>query len=299
MAFETNADGKVDILLSTYNGEKFLSELLDSIIHQTYEFWQLIIRDDGSQDNTKKILSSYKEKYTDKIVIIEELSSRLGPCKSFLNLVSKSSSRYIMFCDQDDIWLPDKIEASIRCIKKNEVENPGMPLVVFSDMIIVDEKLRTLNESFFKSFSIPLSRITNPYYLVYKNVAAGCSMLANRRALSLLDTVTDNILMHDHWLMIATAIRGKNILISRPLIKYRMHGDNVCGVKGPPGLSKTQIWLQSSIRKDNLKVHFRIMKQGKDAFRCNKKKFYVFIYVAKIIHWNYLLPFVARFFSKS
>jgi glycosyltransferase involved in cell wall biosynthesis len=259
----------------------------------------LIIRDDGSTDTTKKILNDFKNKYFNKIIVIEDPAYRLGPCKSFLSLIPKSSSQYIMFCDQDDVWLPDKIEASIRCMKKNEVENPGMPLVVFSDMIIVDEKLRTLNESFFKSFSIPLSRIINPYYLVYKNVAAGCSMLANRRALSLLDTVTDNILMHDHWLMIATAIRGKNILISRSLIKYRMHGDNVCGVKEPPCLSKAQIWLQSSIRKDNLKEHFRIIKQGKDVFRCNKKKFYFFLYVAKVIHWNYLLPFLARFFSQS
>jgi glycosyltransferase involved in cell wall biosynthesis len=299
MALETDADGKVDILLSTYNGEKYLSELLDSIINQTYKFWRLIIRDDGSKDKTKEILNYYKDKYSDKIIIVEEESSRLGPCKSFLSLLSKSSSPYVMFCDQDDVWLPEKTEVSLNCIKKNEIENPGIPLVVFSDMVVVDENLRTLNESFFKGLSAPISQVSDPYYLVYRNVAAGCSMLANRKAVSLLDNITKNILMHDGWLMIATALSGKNIFIPRALVKYRIHVKNVIGFKEPSGFSKAKIWFHASIRKENLKNHFRMIRQGKDVFRCNNKKFSVFIYVVKIINVNYLFPFLVRVFLKS
>ena len=67
-----------------------------------------------------------------------------------------------MFCDQDDVWLPEKTEVSLNCIKKNEIENPGIPLVVFSDMVVVDENLRTLNESFFKGLSAPISQVSDP-----------------------------------------------------------------------------------------------------------------------------------------
>lgn len=299
MALDKGVNSKVDILLSTFNGEKFLFDLLDSVINQTYEFWELIIRDDGSEDTTRNILNSYKQRYSAKIVLIEDVSPRLGPCKSFLSLLSKSSSPYVMFCDQDDVWLRDKIEVSLNCIKKNEIENPGVPLVVFSDMVVVDENLRTLNESFFKGLSAPKSRISDPYYLVYRNVAAGCSMLANKKAVSLLDNITKNIIMHDGWLMIATALNGKNIFIQRALVKYRIHGKNVIGFNEPSGLSKSQIWFQSSIRKDNIKNHFRLIRQGIDVFRCNKKKFSVFIYVAKIIYWNYLFPYLSKAFLRS
>jgi glycosyltransferase involved in cell wall biosynthesis len=299
MALDKGVNSKVDILLSTFNGEKYLPELLDSVINQSYGFWRLIVRDDGSNDKTKETLNYYKDKCSDKIVILEEASPQLGPRKSFLSLLSKSFSPYIMFCDQDDVWLPDKIEVSLDCLKKNEIENPGIPLVVFSDMVVVDEKLRTLNESFFKGLSAPLSHISDPYYLVYRNVAAGCSMLANRKAVSLLDNITKNILMHDGWLMIATALSGKNIFIPRALVKYRIHGENVIGFKESSGLSKSQIWLHASIRTDNLKNHFRLIRQGIDVFRCNDKKFSVFIYVVKIINANYLFPFLARVFLRG
>jgi hypothetical protein len=195
--------------------------------------------------------------------------------------------------------LPEKTEVSLNCIKKNEIENPGIPLVVFSDMVVVDENLRTLNESFFKGLSAPISQVSDPYYLVYRNVAAGCSMLANRKAVSLLDNITKNILMHDGWLMIATALSGKNIFIPRALVKYRIHVKNVIGFKEPSGFSKAKIWFHASIRKENLKNHFRMIRQGKDVFRCNNKKFSVFIYVVKIINVNYLFPFLVRVFLKS
>ena len=105
----------IDILLSTYNGERYLKEQLDSLLGQTYKEFRILIRDDCSNDNTRSILESYKNKNEEKINLFFE--DNIGPKKSFLNLLKKSNSDYIMFCDQDDIWDQNKLQIMYDVIK--------------------------------------------------------------------------------------------------------------------------------------------------------------------------------------
>ena len=109
----------LDILLATYNGEKFLKEQINSLLDQSYKNWKLLIRDDMSTDCTMAILSDYISKYPDKIKLLKS-NKRLGPCQSFNYLLQKSDSDYVMFCDQDDIWLPEKIELSLKKMRSLE-----------------------------------------------------------------------------------------------------------------------------------------------------------------------------------
>ena len=133
---------KVDVLLATYNGEKYLKEQIDSILEQTYSDFRLFISDDGSADDTRKILEEYKNKDSRIQVFFQE--SNLGVVKNFEFLLKKVESAYYMFSDQDDIWKAEKIEKSL-----NKIENDNCDLV-YSDLEVVDEKLNVTYESYWK-----------------------------------------------------------------------------------------------------------------------------------------------------
>ena len=125
-------DKKVAILMATYNGEKYLSEQIESIINQTFTDWVLYIHDDGSTDGTLEIIKKYVKIYPKKIILIQ--GERTGGAKfNFFSLMDKVTAEYIMFSDQDDWWLPDKINKTLeKCIK---IENgqKDTPVVVFTD----------------------------------------------------------------------------------------------------------------------------------------------------------------------
>ena len=123
---------KIDILMATYNGEKYLSEQIESIISQTYTEWNLLVRDDGSSDNTCVILTEY-EKKDSRIKVIKDNKGNLGIVKNFEELLYNSNSEFIMFTDQDDVWKKDKIEIMMRYIDDSDL--------IISDAIITNENL--------------------------------------------------------------------------------------------------------------------------------------------------------------
>ena len=129
---------KIDILMATYNGEKYLAEQIDSIICQTYKNWNLLIRDDGSSDNTFKILKEY-EKKDDRIKIIKDKKGNLGIAKNFEELLKISSSELIMFSDQDDVWKKDKIKIMLKYVGNSDL--------IISDAIVTNEKLECISDS--------------------------------------------------------------------------------------------------------------------------------------------------------
>ena len=122
----------VDILMATYNGEAFVEEQVRSIVNQTYTDWRLLIHDDGSTDKTLDILHrlAHKDK---RIVVIEDETSKLGVAKNFIHLVTKSSAPFCMFCDQDDIWLPNKVEKMLHAIQQY---NQNIPQVLYTNAFL-------------------------------------------------------------------------------------------------------------------------------------------------------------------
>ena len=132
---------KIDVLLATYNGEKYLREQLDSILNQTYTNFNLIISDDCSTDGTVKILEEY-EKKDSRITGVFVHQKNQGVVKNIEYLLSLVQSDYYMLADQDDVWLPEKIEMSLKKIKETDSD------LVFGDLEVVDEKLNTIYPSF-------------------------------------------------------------------------------------------------------------------------------------------------------
>lgn len=226
----TDQSSKIDILLATYNGEKFLEQQLDSLLKQDYDNWHLFIRDDGSAAATLNIIRQYKERYPNKVTVISDTRGNLGPAGSFSVLMQESVADYIAFCDQDDVWMPNKLSIQLRAMKEAEEQcAAGCPVLVHSDLVVVDEKLRVMSESFWKHQNLDpqgSARINN---LLVQNFVTGCTCLINRPLVDLVGYVPDRAIMHDWWIALVAVLTGKIVSLSEPTVKYRQHGSNDTG----------------------------------------------------------------------
>lgn len=221
----------IDILLGTYNGEKYLPELLASIERQSYSDWKLIVRDDCSKDDTEKIILSFQRKYPEKVRIINNEGKNLGACKNFLKLLEFSENDYIFFCDQDDVWLPEKVEIMVTTAKKIEKDIPHVPFLIHHDLIVVDENLNNISNSFWKyQFIKPDFCKTLPRLLVTNSVT-GCATLINKRLRDLIIPAPEGVIMHDWWIALVASAFGRIFWIPDRLVLYRQHGKNDVGAK--------------------------------------------------------------------
>jgi len=221
----------IDILLATYNGEKYLNEQIDSIFSQTSQDWRLWIRDDGSLDKTKEILADYRNQYPDKVRIIEDSNGQLGCNGNFRRLLHASSGEYIMFCDQDDVWLPNKIDWKLKKMRQMEEQFGGdKPLLVFSDLKVVDNSLNVINESYW-NYSGKDPKKTSFNYLLSDFVCPGCSLLFNKKLREISIDRSGEGTMHDWWVAVHASIFGHIAFIDTPTSFYRQHGENVFGIK--------------------------------------------------------------------
>ncbi len=219
----------VDILLSTYNSESFLEDLFYSLDQQSFYNWRLIIRDDGSTDKTKDLLYRFREKDKDRILLIEDKGLTLGPKQSFAELLKHSTSEYIMFCDHDDYWLPNKIEISLKRIKELEKRVPDKPALVCSDLTVTDKDLHIIHPSFWKYVRINPENVKNIYRLVINNPVVGCTIIMNRAAKSISIPIPDQAVMHDWWIALKVAQNGAIGWIEESTILYRQHSNNTIG----------------------------------------------------------------------
>lgn len=209
----------IHILMSTYNGEKYLRDQIESLLHQEEVNAQLFVRDDGSTDSTKEILRSYQMKYENIHVYFE---NNIGYIQSFWKLVRKSKgASYYAFCDQDDIWNADKCISAIRMLEK---ESPTAPLLYTSNVIPIDNNLQVLNE---KAFAVE-SVLSYPLSLA-RGSLPGCTFVFNHILQRELQKYHGPQISHDWTVyLIANAI-GKIIYDPVPHIQYRIHGDNTIG----------------------------------------------------------------------
>lgn len=252
---------KVDVLLATYNGEKYLKEQIDSILEQTYSDFRLLISDDGSTDDTRKILEEYKNKDSRIQVFFQE--SNLGVVKNFEFLLKKVESAYYMFSDQDDIWKAEKIEKSL-----NKIENDNCDLV-YSDLEVVDEKLNVTYESYWKLKGIynKIKKYNNFESLYLNNFVTGCTIISKKE---LIDTYlplpnTSKYVLHDYWISLILSQNGKIDYIEEPLIKYRQHKNNKVGSKK----KSNELRTIDEIRKLFIEVkkeHFKVFIENEEKF---------------------------------
>ena len=215
----------IHILLSTYNGEKYLEEQLESLINQKGVEFKILVRDDGSTDGTIDILN----KWQNNGLLTWYSGENIGVVNSFMDLLKKApKSDYYAFCDQDDVWLPNKLEESLERIQKFSNEEPSL---VCSDLIVVNKDLNVIHKSMWEYMKLRPKLLVKFYYAISCNLFTGCTMVFNNAAKELFFPATNNILMHDSWLGLKIIANNGNIgYIHKPLVLYRQHGNNVCGV---------------------------------------------------------------------
>ena len=214
----------VYILMATYNGEKYIKEQINSILSQTYDGWILLIRDDVSCDETLKILKEY-ERQDDRIKIIKS-SKRLGARGNFNYLIDyalKEDAQYIMFSDQDDIWLNDKIECSLKKMKEIERENDDRPIMVYGNYEFVDEKLRHLSYANRYNDFRELNR-NNTLFL--QNSILGATMMINRILAKSVINIPDVVDYHDRWISVLAASCGEIAYLNKVVEQHRIHDNN-------------------------------------------------------------------------
>ncbi len=225
-------EARIDILLSTYNGAKYLAALLDSVIRQTNTNWRLLVRDDGSTDGTVTILEDYIHRFPDKITWLSD-STKVGVIRSFEQLLASSEADYYMFADQDDVWKDDKVEISLAAIRQLEEKYPNQAAVCYTNLELVDENMQPLHTTFWHYNRLKMPMANRWIWTCVGNPMAGCTCIMNNLAKSAVLPFPSCVPMHDWWIIAKVGKIGVVDYVPQTTILYRQHADNTCGVSHP------------------------------------------------------------------
>lgn len=238
---------KVCILLAAYNGAAYIRQQIDSILQQDYPNIQLVLSDDGSQDGTQEILAEYEAEYPGRVIWYQS-GKRFGKAQThFMHLLRTfHDADYIMFSDQDDVWHPDKVSKTLKKMREIEID-PSVPVLVHTDLRVVDQNLNVIAPSFCEYSNINGNRLKLNQLLV-QNVVTGCTVMVNHELakFACAEIAEDKILMHDWWIALLAAACGSIGFLNEATIDYRQHGNNSVGAKNVRSLS--YIWKRLKYR---------------------------------------------------
>ncbi len=217
----------VDIVLCVYNGERFIAEQIRSIQSQTHQDWRLWIRDDGSSDDSLKVVRQMAGE-DDRIHPFPRDGHRLGAGPGFGWLLEHlpGEARYVFFSDADDVWLPEKIERSLAAMLRAE-SHPGAVLI-HTDLVVVDERLQTIRGSLWRHLRIRPEPVSLCRLLTH-NVVTGPTMLINRPLLELVRPIPEGAAYQDTWIALVAAAFGRTVALYESTVLYRRHESSSTG----------------------------------------------------------------------
>ena len=231
---------RLAILLSTYNGGEFLGEQLDSILNQSVKDIVIVVRDDGSSDETTAVLARYEKNYSEKFCLLPSDDQNLGAKGSFACLMRYVLENkhalgldraYMMFADQDDIWIPQKAEYEFqRLLQIERRESSLIPALVHSDLEVIDRHGKCIAESFIAYQGLKIDR-GNLVNLALSNLVTGCTAVINEELANKALPIPNDAIMHDWWLAVTAAAFGAREYIDQPLVRYRQHDANAIGAQ--------------------------------------------------------------------
>lgn len=236
---------KILVMMSTYNGEKYVEEQIDSILAQTTDGLELLVRDDGSTDRTAEILEGYAK--AGKLTWYQ--GKNAGPGGSFFDLMQRAGdAEYYAFSDQDDYWQPEKLAAAV---ERMEAEDFDGPLLYFGRKNIVDQDLKPLSRPDFPIRSLSFgTAMLNSY-------ASGCTMVYNKALKELLDAYQPaKANMHDAWVYRVASALGRVIYDENAYIEYRQHGNNVVGMQSKGSHWKERFHSIKRRSQDMVRIHY-------------------------------------------
>lgn len=224
----------ISIAMATYNGAKYLSEQINSILNQTVAPNEIIIVDDCSTDGTWTILQQYAQQYNQ--IKLYRNAQNIGGCQSFNKAIMQCSGDYIALSDQDDVWLPEKLSILVTEIGDN--------LLIHSDAVIVDESLNVISNTFKKGLINKHSLVD---YLM-SNAVTGCTCMFSKDLVTLSFPITAEFYIHDHFISIIAGIFGTVKYIDKPLIKYRQHQNSQIGIDND---ANYQVFITNRLKLGN------------------------------------------------
>ena len=198
---------KLCILLASYNGEKYIKEQLDSIINQTYKNWKLVIRDDGSKDKTVAILNEY-EKKDERIKVLRDSKGNLGFLKNFEELLFNADEEFVLFSDQDDFWLKNKLEKFVEKISKLDGKTLSKPLLIHCNSSICNDRLEVIKKEFIDS-KLAKERNSNIYFFEY--MVQGSTSMVNKKMIRKSIPFLKNVTLHDRYFHLLSQFFGTKV----------------------------------------------------------------------------------------
>lgn len=221
---------EITIIMAAYNGEAYVEEQIRSILNGGFKDFVIHVYDDGSTDDTRDILRRLSLEYTDKVCFFANKKNK-GVIRNFMEGAYIADSPYVMFCDQDDVWLPDKLSKTL--LKMKELESrkgTKVPLTVFTDAKVVDKELEEIHPSFHGSSHLDTAKTDLPHLLM-ENKLIGCTMMINAAMAKRLSIVPEGLRMHDWWIGLIAAALGEITYLPEATLLYRQHEKNVVGIK--------------------------------------------------------------------
>ena len=239
---------KIAIILASYNGAKYIGDQIRSIQAQSIESWSLFIRDDGSSDDTvARVTALLGDDH--RIILVHDDLGTLGPIKNFAELMRiarDGGADYVFLSDQDDVWNPEKLHIFLEEMSRLEkLEGRELPLLIHSDLEVVNNSLETIHPSFMKYVGLSADQSAIGV-LLGQNVVTGCACMVNRAVLNLALPVPQGVLMHDWWLALLASSIGRISFIDQPLVRYRQHNGNVLGAE--PYLNRIRKFIYTPAR---------------------------------------------------
>ncbi len=266
----------ISIAMTTFNGEKYLKEQIDSILNQTYKDFELIICDDCSTDNTQNILKEYEKK--DNRIHLYFNSNNLGFKKNFEKAISFCKGEYIAFSDQDDVWEDWKLQESIDAI--------GNKMLLSTDSLLVDENLKSLNRTFKGNLGIKKVCLDQEFLLkslIHHSFIQGTTILANSNFIKKYLPIPDDCIYHDLYFAICAALNNSITYLDKPSVRYRQHSDNIIGNRKnnyftflkPVGYNKEKVFSKSRERICLINLELKHCKDEKMIkYLYDSKKYY-------------------------
>ncbi|MFC6645755.1 glycosyltransferase family 2 protein [Granulicella cerasi] len=239
----------IQVLLATYNGERFLREQIDSVLAQTYAPVEVLVRDDGSSDATQTIVGEYVQRFPGKVRLVPNDGTGGNAQTNFLRLLEASDAPYVAFCDQDDVWLPEKLALEMDAMRSLEARfGEASPLLVYTDLRVVDQSLKTVAESFWQHQLLPLDSMTKLEKILVQNVVTGCTELMNSALRSMVLQMPAAASMHDWWSALCVGAMGHATALATPTVLYRQHDSNVLGAMRNRPVTGVPAWRNHTAR---------------------------------------------------
>ncbi|WP_119964574.1 glycosyltransferase family 2 protein [Simplicispira lacusdiani] len=252
----------VDVLLATWNGARYLPDLLDSLLAQTYPHFRVLVSDDGSTDGTQAILERYRLQFGGRLMLLRPRTRADGGLRNFEYLMQASlddgRANWSMFCDQDDVWLPHKVGNSLAEMRRIEGRSGARtPCLVHTDLSVVDQNLELIAPSFVRYQSMSPANCA-ALWLLSMNQVTGCATMVNRSLLEIALPIPAEVVVHDWWCAVISG-SGQRSFIDSPSLLYRQHAVNQIG-------ARSRSWPSRAARL--LKDGAGVLRQAREA-GCN------------------------------